>query len=60
MLVRVRSSATSVERLGIRQVSKVILGTDAQIRLSKRKLEKFMAELILLRMLSRKVRMWLL
>ncbi|GKE45230.1 hypothetical protein Tco_1472514, partial [Tanacetum coccineum] len=58
MLVRVRSSATSVERLGIRQVSKVILGTDAQIRLSKRKLEKFMAELILLRMLSRKVRMW--
>ncbi|GKD25574.1 putative reverse transcriptase domain-containing protein [Tanacetum coccineum] len=41
-------------------VSKVILGTDAQGRLSKRKLEKLVAELMLLRMLSRKVRMWLL
>nr|GEZ99294.1 reverse transcriptase domain-containing protein [Tanacetum cinerariifolium] len=33
-------------------VSKVILGTDAQRRLSKRKLEKFMVELMLLRMLK--------
>nr|GEU76242.1 hypothetical protein [Tanacetum cinerariifolium] len=43
------SSATSMERLGTRQG-----------RLSKRKLEKFMVELMLLRMLSHKVRMWLL
>ncbi|GJX65806.1 hypothetical protein Tco_0300149 [Tanacetum coccineum] len=41
-------------RLGTRQVSKVILGTDAQGRLSKKKLENFMAELMLLRMLSHK------
>ncbi|GKA89530.1 putative reverse transcriptase domain-containing protein [Tanacetum coccineum] len=33
---------------------KVILGTDVQIRFSKKKLEKFMVELMLLRMLSRK------
>ncbi|GKA53526.1 putative reverse transcriptase domain-containing protein, partial [Tanacetum coccineum] len=73
MLVSVQSSATSVERLDIRQgiirrsvlpwelmlslfglvmimVRKVILGTDAQERLNKRKLEKFMAEPMLLRM----------
>ncbi|GKA48814.1 putative reverse transcriptase domain-containing protein [Tanacetum coccineum] len=79
----VRSSATSVERLGTRQgivrrrvlpqvlmlslfglvmivVSKVILGTDVQRRLSKKKLGKFVAELMLLRMPSRKVQMWLL
>ncbi|GJU77262.1 putative reverse transcriptase domain-containing protein, partial [Tanacetum coccineum] len=41
-------------------VSKVILGTDVQRRLSKKKLGKFVAELMLLRMPSRKVRMWLL
>nr|GEZ14688.1 retrovirus-related Pol polyprotein from transposon TNT 1-94 [Tanacetum cinerariifolium] len=35
-------------------VSKVILGMDVQRRISKRKLEKFMAELMLLRMLSLK------
>nr|GEX97732.1 hypothetical protein [Tanacetum cinerariifolium] len=83
MLASVRSSVTSVEMLGIRQViarrrvfprgltlslfrlvmivvSKVILGTDVQRRSSKRKLEKLMVELMLLRMLSLKVRMWLL
>nr|GEZ07370.1 hypothetical protein [Tanacetum cinerariifolium] len=38
---------------------KVILGTNAQGRLSKRKLEMFELELMILRMLSRKVRMWL-
>ncbi|GJY25866.1 putative reverse transcriptase domain-containing protein [Tanacetum coccineum] len=38
---------------------KVIQETDAQRRLSKRKLEKFVAELMRLRMLSPKVRMWL-
>ncbi|GKF06987.1 putative reverse transcriptase domain-containing protein, partial [Tanacetum coccineum] len=47
-------------RLVMIVVSKVILGIDAQIRLSNRKLEKFMAELMLLRMLRHKVRMWLL
>nr|GEU51918.1 hypothetical protein [Tanacetum cinerariifolium] len=41
-------------------VSKVILGTDVQRRLSKRKLEKLMVEHMLLKMLSLKVRMWLL
>ncbi|GKC83654.1 putative reverse transcriptase domain-containing protein, partial [Tanacetum coccineum] len=79
MWVSVRSSATSVERLGTRQgisrrrvlprvltlspfglvmivVSKVILGTDAQRRLSKKKLDKFVAELILLRIPSLKVK----
>ncbi|GKE95384.1 putative reverse transcriptase domain-containing protein [Tanacetum coccineum] len=83
MWVSVLFSATSVERLGIRQgiasrrvlprvltlslfglvmivVNKVILGTDVHRRLSKKKLEKFVVELMLLRMLSRKVRMWLL
>ncbi|GKG40570.1 hypothetical protein Tco_0467347, partial [Tanacetum coccineum] len=35
-------------------VSKVILGTDAQRRLSKKKLEKFVDELMLLRMLNLK------
>ncbi|GJW18765.1 hypothetical protein Tco_0026201 [Tanacetum coccineum] len=79
MLVNVRSSATSVERLGTKRgtarkrvlprvlpsghvmivVSKVIQGTDAQRRSSKRKLEKFVTKLMQLRMLSRKVRMWL-
>nr|GEY55868.1 putative reverse transcriptase domain-containing protein [Tanacetum cinerariifolium] len=49
MLVHVRSSATSVERLDTWQVSKVVLGTDTQGRLRKRKLEKFVAELMLLR-----------
>ncbi|GJR71992.1 putative reverse transcriptase domain-containing protein [Tanacetum coccineum] len=39
--------------------SKVIRGTDAQRRSSKRKREKLVAELMRLRMLSRKVRMWL-
>ncbi|GKA55631.1 putative reverse transcriptase domain-containing protein [Tanacetum coccineum] len=39
--------------------SKVIRGTDAQRRSSKRKLEKLVVELMRLRMLSRKVRMWL-
>ncbi|GJW06465.1 hypothetical protein Tco_1568888 [Tanacetum coccineum] len=39
---------------------KVILGTDVQRRLSKKKLERFVVELMLLRMLSLKVRMWLL
>nr|GEY48460.1 putative reverse transcriptase domain-containing protein [Tanacetum cinerariifolium] len=80
MLVSVRSSATSVERLGTRRgiarkimfpwvqtlsqfglvmivVSRVIRGTDAQRRSSKRKLEKLMAELMRLKMLSCKVRM---
>ncbi|GJW48178.1 putative reverse transcriptase domain-containing protein [Tanacetum coccineum] len=38
----------------------VILGTDAQGRLRKRKQEKFVAELMLLRMLSHRVRVWLL
>ncbi|GKC27608.1 hypothetical protein Tco_1034902 [Tanacetum coccineum] len=42
------------------KASKVIQGTDAQRRLSKRKLEKFVVELMLLRMLSRRVQMWLL
>ncbi|GKE02346.1 putative reverse transcriptase domain-containing protein, partial [Tanacetum coccineum] len=37
--------------------SKVIRGTDAQRKSSKRKLKKFVAELMLLRMLSRRVRM---
>nr|GFA59818.1 putative reverse transcriptase domain-containing protein [Tanacetum cinerariifolium] len=41
-------------RLVMIVVSKVILGTDAQRNSSKRKLEKFMVELMLLRMLSRK------
>ncbi|GKD29187.1 putative reverse transcriptase domain-containing protein [Tanacetum coccineum] len=41
-------------------MSKVTLGTDIQRRLSKKKLEKFRVELMLLRMLSRRVRMWLL
>ncbi|GKA15129.1 putative reverse transcriptase domain-containing protein, partial [Tanacetum coccineum] len=54
MWVSVRSSATSVEKLGIRQ------GTDVQRRLSNKKLEKFMVELMLLRMLNLKVQMWLL
>ncbi|GJX65763.1 hypothetical protein Tco_0300106 [Tanacetum coccineum] len=40
--------------------SRVILGTDVQRRLSKKKLEKFVVELMLLRTLSRRVRMWLL
>nr|GEW66454.1 hypothetical protein [Tanacetum cinerariifolium] len=80
MLVNVRSSATSVERLGTKQgiarkrmlpwvqtlspfrlvmimVSKVIQETDTQRRSSKRKLEKLVAELMRLRMSSRKVRM---
>ncbi|GKB82545.1 putative reverse transcriptase domain-containing protein [Tanacetum coccineum] len=39
---------------------KVILGIDALRKSSKRKLEKFVAELMLLRTLSRRVRMWLL
>ncbi|GKF93443.1 hypothetical protein Tco_0280162, partial [Tanacetum coccineum] len=39
--------------------SKVIRGTDAQSNSSKMKLKKFMAELMLLRMLSCRVRMWL-
>ncbi|GKC48603.1 putative reverse transcriptase domain-containing protein, partial [Tanacetum coccineum] len=39
-------------RLVMIVVSKVILGTDAQGRLSKKKLEKFVAKLMLLRMLS--------
>ncbi|GJY04319.1 putative reverse transcriptase domain-containing protein [Tanacetum coccineum] len=39
---------------------KVILGIEAQGRLSKRKLDKYEVELMLLRMLSRRVRMWLL
>nr|GEZ63874.1 putative reverse transcriptase domain-containing protein [Tanacetum cinerariifolium] len=79
----VRSSVTSVERLGIRQgiarrrvlprgltlslfglvmivVSKVIIGTDVQRRLNKRKLKKHVVKLKLLRMLSLKVQMWLL
>ncbi|GJU85825.1 hypothetical protein Tco_1293371 [Tanacetum coccineum] len=38
----------------------VILGTDVRRRLSKKKLEKFVVELMLLRTLSQKVRMWLL
>nr|GFA35636.1 reverse transcriptase domain-containing protein [Tanacetum cinerariifolium] len=82
MSVSVRSSATSVERLGTKRgiarkrmlpwvqtlspfglfmilVSMVIRGTDDQSRLSKRKMEKFMAKLMQLRMLSCKVRMWL-
>ncbi|GKA75853.1 hypothetical protein Tco_0782231 [Tanacetum coccineum] len=41
-------------------VSKVILGTDVQRRLSKRKWDKFVAKLMLLRMLSCRVQMWLL
>nr|GFB72634.1 reverse transcriptase domain-containing protein [Tanacetum cinerariifolium] len=41
-------------------VSKFILGTDVQRRLGKRKLEKLVVELMVLRMLSLKVRMWLL
>nr|GEX89073.1 retrovirus-related Pol polyprotein from transposon 17.6 [Tanacetum cinerariifolium] len=40
-------------------VSKVIPGIDAQRRLSQSKLEKFMVELMLLRTLNRRVRMWL-
>ncbi|GJR11327.1 hypothetical protein Tco_0793979 [Tanacetum coccineum] len=83
MLVKVRSSATSVEMSGTKKgiarkrmlprvqmlspfrpvmimMSKVIRGTDAQGRLSKRKWEKFAAELMLLRMMSHRVRMWLL
>ncbi|GJX49509.1 putative reverse transcriptase domain-containing protein [Tanacetum coccineum] len=58
MLVHVRSSTTSVERLGTSRGSKVIRGSDAQRKSSKRKLEKFMAELILLRMLRRRVRIF--
>ncbi|GJV93450.1 putative reverse transcriptase domain-containing protein [Tanacetum coccineum] len=54
MLGHVRSSVISVERLGIRQGT-VILGTDAQGRLTKRKLEKFVVELMLSRMLSHKL-----
>ncbi|GKE75683.1 putative reverse transcriptase domain-containing protein [Tanacetum coccineum] len=42
------------------KASKIILGIDAQRRLSKKNLEKFVAELMLLRMPSLKVRMWLL
>nr|GFC07482.1 reverse transcriptase domain-containing protein [Tanacetum cinerariifolium] len=41
-------------QLAMIMVSKVILGTDAQGRLSKRKLEKFVVKLMLLRMLSRR------
>nr|GFC90838.1 putative reverse transcriptase domain-containing protein [Tanacetum cinerariifolium] len=41
-------------------VRKVIQETDVQRRLSKRKLEKHVVELMLLRMMSLKVRMWLL
>ncbi|GJY28404.1 putative reverse transcriptase domain-containing protein [Tanacetum coccineum] len=75
MLVNIRSSATSVERLGTERgivrrrmsplvqtlspfglvmivVSKVIHETDTQRRLSKRKLEKVMAELIALMKLT--------
>ncbi|GJV47384.1 putative reverse transcriptase domain-containing protein, partial [Tanacetum coccineum] len=40
-------------------VRKVIRGTDGQRRSSKRNLEKLVAELMRLRMLSHKVRMWL-
>ncbi|GJY52541.1 putative reverse transcriptase domain-containing protein [Tanacetum coccineum] len=40
--------------------SKIILGTDVRRRLSKNKLEMFVVELMLLRMLSRRVQMWLL
>nr|GEX96621.1 hypothetical protein [Tanacetum cinerariifolium] len=82
MMVHVRSSSISMERLGTRRGitkkrllprvltlslfrlamiigSKVIRGTDAQRKSSKRKLNKFVAKLMLLRMLSRRVRMWL-
>ncbi|GKA38362.1 hypothetical protein Tco_0730913 [Tanacetum coccineum] len=41
-------------------VSKVTLGIDAQGRLRKRKLEKYEVKLKVLRMLSRRVQMWLL
>ncbi|GJV01518.1 putative reverse transcriptase domain-containing protein [Tanacetum coccineum] len=44
-------------KVGTRQGT-VILGTDAHRRSNKKKLEKFMAEHMLFRMLSRKVRMW--
>nr|GEV65217.1 putative reverse transcriptase domain-containing protein [Tanacetum cinerariifolium] len=44
----------------VRHKARVIIGTDVQRRLSKRKLEKLVVELKLLRMLSLKVRMLLL
>ncbi|GJX68117.1 putative reverse transcriptase domain-containing protein [Tanacetum coccineum] len=57
MLVHVRLSVTSMERLGTRKGT-AIRGTDAQGRLSKRKLEKFVVELMLLRILSRSDRIF--